>query len=255
MSLASTLSGIGMAVGPPAAYADQFISILRKKDSTGFSIDICGVLIIANITRVYYWLAARFETPLLVQSVLMIIAQFALLFVCIRYKPTIKLPTTQEEESLTGTSTKSEGTSRRPFQFWAWPTFGSYLEFAALLVVFHGITFAALHRFDWYVNALGFAALGLEATLPIPQLLVNFQRKSTAGFRMTVLLGWVGGDLVKTIYFFAKDGNSVQFKACAVFQLSVDVLLCIQTFAYRAQTQRDLDEREAYTGPGIEEEV
>jgi hypothetical protein len=28
-------------------------------------------------------------------------------------------------------------------------------------------------------------------------------------------------DAIKTIYFFATDGNSVAFKACAIFQLSV----------------------------------
>lgn len=33
----------------------------------------------------------------------------------------------------------------------------------------------------------------LSLQLPIPQLLVNFERKSTAGFRHSVLAGWVGG--------------------------------------------------------------
>lgn len=69
---------------------------------------------------------------------------------------------------------------------------------------------------------------------------MNFERKSTAGFRHSVLAGWVGGvsrtlslvgveergkvgadgentgeqDAIKTIYFFATDGNSVAFKVC-----------------------------------------
>lgn len=75
----------------------------------------------------------------------------------------------------------------------------SYLEFEAILILFHCVTFLALHSFDWYVSGLGFAALGLEATLPIPQLVANFQRKSTAGFRYTVLLGFVLGDFTKTV--------------------------------------------------------
>lgn len=56
MTVIAVLAGIGMAVGPPGAYVDQFLSILRNRDSTGFSIDICAVLIIANITRIFYWL-------------------------------------------------------------------------------------------------------------------------------------------------------------------------------------------------------
>lgn len=48
------------------------------------------------------------------------------------------------------------------------------------------------------------------------------------------------------IDFFVKEGNSIQFKACAVFQLSIDILLVGQTFLYREQTRRDLLEQEEY---------
>lgn len=87
----------------------------------------------------------------------------------------------------------------RPGQLWQWPNFGSYVEFVAMLIVFHVVTFVhlsiwslphlgqvsddlafrflILHRFETYVTILGFAALGAEATLPIPQLLVNLRRK------------------------------------------------------------------------------
>lgn len=41
----------------------------------GFSRDICGILLIANITRCFYWLGSHFEIALLVQSILMIVAQ------------------------------------------------------------------------------------------------------------------------------------------------------------------------------------
>jgi len=71
----STLAGVGMAVGPPLVYADQAISIIKKKDATGFSRDVCAILLIANITRCFFWLGDHFEIALLVQSILMIFAQ------------------------------------------------------------------------------------------------------------------------------------------------------------------------------------
>jgi hypothetical protein len=40
----STLASIGMAVGPPLVYSDQATSIVKKKDSTGFSRDVCAIL-------------------------------------------------------------------------------------------------------------------------------------------------------------------------------------------------------------------
>lgn len=94
----STLSGVGMAVGPPAVYLDQFINIIRIKSSAGFSIDICGVLIIANTTRVFYWFAERFETALLAQSILMILAQFG------RLPPSRRLDTLRLTIGLPSTS-------------------------------------------------------------------------------------------------------------------------------------------------------
>ncbi|EJD07553.1 uncharacterized protein FOMMEDRAFT_73213 [Fomitiporia mediterranea MF3/22] len=106
-----------MAVGPPLVYADQTISIVRKKDSTGFSRDVCGVLLIANITRLFFWLGNRFEFALLVQSILMILAQLALLYICLLYRPRL--------------SPENMGISSRPFSFWQWPTYAQHIEFLA----------------------------------------------------------------------------------------------------------------------------
>ncbi|EPQ56418.1 hypothetical protein GLOTRDRAFT_40138 [Gloeophyllum trabeum ATCC 11539] len=106
-----------MAVGPPLVYADQAISIVRKKDSTGFSRDVCAILLIANITRCFFWLGKHFEFPLLLQSILMILAQLALLYICIHYRPRL--------------SPENLGVSTRPLSFWQWGTYSQYIEFLA----------------------------------------------------------------------------------------------------------------------------
>ncbi|GAA6007799.1 hypothetical protein JCM10207_004878 [Rhodosporidiobolus poonsookiae] len=228
MGFLSVISGILMAVAPPLAYTDQYISICRKHTSAGFSTDICGLLIIANITRVVYWLGDHFQVYLLIQSILMIAAQFGLLLVCITYRP----------------ASFYEHKQRRPGDFWQWDSFGAYLEFSALLILVHCVFFLIFYRFDVYVQILGFIALGLEATLPVPQLISNFQHRSTAGFRLSVLGAWFLGDAYKAAYYFLSEDVPLAFKACAIFQLSVDCLLCIQTFLFRRKTAADLAERE-----------
>ena len=94
--------------------------------------------LVANITRCFFWLGDQFETPLLVQSILMILAQvrnvscitylwklnpgivkLALLYICIRFKP----------QSLEG-----RGFSTRPMSFWQWPTYVQHIEFLAGLM-------------------------------------------------------------------------------------------------------------------------
>lgn len=224
----SVTASVGMAVGPPLVYADQAVSIVRKKDSTGFSRDVCAILLLANITRCFFWLGTRFEFALLVQSILMILAQLALLYICIRYQPR---PDTR-------------GQSSRPFAFWHWPSYVQYIEFLAGFILISAIAYLIFGRADVYISIIGFVALGMESMLPIPQLISNYKQKSLYGFRASTLIGWVGGDSFKTAYFFVQ-GSPLQFKVCALFQLSVDFIIVMQRLYYgNAPPQATLLEQE-----------
>ncbi|KAI0305949.1 hypothetical protein B0F90DRAFT_1694838 [Multifurca ochricompacta] len=179
----STLASTGMAIGPPLVYVDQTVSIIKKKDSTGFSRDICAVLLLANITRCFFWLGERFEFALLMQSILMILCQLALLYICVRYRPRL--------------SSENLGSSSRPLSFWQWTTYSQHIEFLAGYIVFLTILVLIFGRLDAFIWLLGFFALGLESTLPLPQFISNYKQKSLYGFRASTLVGWVGGDFFK----------------------------------------------------------
>ncbi|KAF8449129.1 hypothetical protein L210DRAFT_3389413 [Boletus edulis BED1] len=213
----TAIGSVAMAIGPPLVYADQGVSIVRKKDSTGFSRDICAILLIANITRCFFWLGAGFEFALLLQSIFMIVAQLALLFVCLHYRPRV--------------TPGSYAPSPRPFSFWQWSSYTQYIECLASIILCSAITFLIFGRFEFYISLSGFFALGLESTLPLPQLISNYKHKSLYGFRASTMIGWVGGDAFKTAYFFLQ-GSPLQFKACAIFQLSVDAMIVAQRLYY-----------------------
>jgi len=70
----------------------------------------------------------------------------------------------------------------------------TYIEFLAGLIVLNTFIYLFFSGYQTYIDTIGLVALGLESTLPIPQLLSNYRRKSLAGFRMTVLGGWLLGD-------------------------------------------------------------
>lgn len=55
------LATVGMVIGPPFVYADQAYSIARRRNSEGFSKDVCAVLLIANIARIFWWFQVHFE--------------------------------------------------------------------------------------------------------------------------------------------------------------------------------------------------
>jgi len=213
----STLASVGMAIGPPLTYVDQAVSIFRKRDSTGFSRDVCAILLLANIMRCFFWIGAPFELALLVQSINLILSQLILLYLCVHFQPAI--------------SPENLRTSTRPFGFWQWHTYPQYVEFLAGFILCSTILFLIFGRSELFVHTLGFVALGLESTLPIPQLISNYKQRSLYGFRASTLLGWVGGDAFKTIYFFVQS-SPIQFTACAIFQLSIDCVILVQRFWY-----------------------
>ncbi|AFR94818.2 hypothetical protein C343_02904 [Cryptococcus neoformans C23] len=274
MAIISTLAAIGMAVGPPLIYVDQAISIIKKKDSSGFSQDVCGVIIIANIIRIFFWLGEHFEIPLLLQSILLIVSQLLLLAICLHYsraspeqsyfslprqptEPPSANPAHTEDYEYSGPSSSQppnvpvrrglksvmqEGfkstiqglkEGRRPFDFWQWAGYGSYLEFLAGLIVVLGIAQVGLGRWPWYIDALGFIALTIESTLPIPQFIANYRNKSCYGFRASTLAGWFFGDAFKTVYFFMR-GSPIQFKVTAIMLVCWDSAVFAQRIIYGA---------------------
>ena len=68
-----------MAVGPVVGYVHQFYVICKSKSVGSFSIDICGILLFANILRLNFYIFEKYELSLLFQSIIMILAQVLVL--------------------------------------------------------------------------------------------------------------------------------------------------------------------------------
>ncbi|KAI0343146.1 hypothetical protein BDW22DRAFT_1239831 [Trametopsis cervina] len=136
----STVASIGMAVGPPLVYADQAYSIIKRKI---LARRLCYILsrLLANITRCFFWLGKPFEFALLFQSLFMIVAQLALLYICLLYRPRA--------------SPESLGTSSRPLSFWQWPTYTQHIEFLAGFILCQAILFLIFGRSPIFVSILG----------------------------------------------------------------------------------------------------
>lgn len=96
-----------MILAPPLAFLDQYQIIKASKSIGNFSTLTCAILIISNLLRIFYWQAIGFALPLLLQSVLMIVAQLLLLHLCIRV-------------------TKAPHKEFRIRDFWKWTMFEHY---------------------------------------------------------------------------------------------------------------------------------
>lgn len=191
-----------VAILPSILYFEQIYYIIKSKENIGYSIDTSGILLFANSTRIIFWFGEHYQINLLIQSILLILTHLLLLYVCIRYSP----PAYQS----------------RYLDFWQWNKYYVYvlslISYNCLLI---GLYFI-LHRYHIFVNILGYLALGLEATLPIPQIIKNYQQKSLEGFKYTILLGWIAGDSFKVVYFILQS-SPLPFALCSIIQVTFDI--------------------------------
>mmetsp|Transcript_21748 Transcript_21748/g.30432 ORF Transcript_21748/g.30432 Transcript_21748/m.30432 type:complete len:234 (-) Transcript_21748:27-728(-) len=212
-----------MVVAPVLGYIPQYQKFQKRKSSEGFNNLVCFILLVSNIMRCFFWFGKRFETTLLFQSIVMIIAQLFMLEICTRLAP---------QEPISRKKTIFDG---RLQDFWKWddfPSYGIFLSFLCLLFVILSMVFIG---YPWFVEAIGFASLLLESTLGMPQLYTNLMTGNTSGLSTELIATWFAGDAFKTVYFF-QTGAPFQFLMCGLIQLTVDILIFVQIFTSKRPT-------------------
>ena len=181
--------------------------------------------------RVFYWIGARYDTSLLIQASLMVVVQTVLLYVALNGRPQMSAASHLSQPF--AASRDGETQVRRPMDFWQWKsarpywlTLAYYAGGLLLLQMFIGTA-------PWYVALQGYVALGIEAGLPIPQILSNQRNQSCKGFRFSVLINWLIGDVFKmTFFFLAESSIPWAFKLCGLFQACCDAYLGVQYYMY-----------------------
>jgi solute carrier family 66, member 2 len=117
----NSLVKLGMATAPVTGYIMQYRLILLNKSVGAFSIDICLVLLFANIMRLNFYIFRHYETALLFQSLFMITAQLLLVRICTLYhRPNPKQETEHQLRPETGLATVEQE------DFWRWSSFDIY---------------------------------------------------------------------------------------------------------------------------------
>jgi len=101
-----------------------------------------------------------------------------------------------------------------------------------------------------YSSSLGIIGLSIEATLPIPQVLSNHRAKSCKGFRVSVIVSWIAGDIMKMFWFFTATSEIPwTFKLCGIFQMCCDFILGCQYWVYgEGDGGRDLKDHHRMNG-------
>ncbi|KAK4239656.1 hypothetical protein C8A03DRAFT_32258 [Achaetomium macrosporum] len=236
MGWLTTLSGYltpaFLILSPVLSYSDQAISMHRTRSSAGFSLDIPLIMLVASLLRIFYYPGAKFDNALLIQSFVMVAMQVVLLKIALEHRPA---PYSKGGEATVPFARVNE--TQRPFNFWQWRSPKPYWQF--LLSLFVGLVFCEFllapipSLYQWYSSMIGCIGLGVEATLPIPQILANARSRSCKGFRLSVLASWLIGDSMKMFWFFTSTTSIPwAFKVCGMFQAMCDTILGVQYMVY-----------------------
>ncbi|CAD6443499.1 2eb1b0fd-69f5-4d67-a225-85da6701a455 [Sclerotinia trifoliorum] len=240
MGLISFITGyiapMFIIISPITSYADQTYSIHRSKSSAGFSLDIPLIMLVASFLRVFYYPGAQFDTSLLIQSFIMITMQTMLLKVALDHRPS---PSSKGGDAAVPFAGHREGDfgGSRPYNFWQWRSPKPYWQFLLYLFIALIACELILSPAPWfysvYSDAIGYIGLGVEATLPIPQIIANHKSRSCKGFRFSVMASWIAGDIMKMFWFFtATSAIPWAFKLCGMFQMCCDLFLGLQFWMY-----------------------
>jgi uncharacterized protein with PQ loop repeat len=222
--LMSILASLAMIFGGVLPYYPQYREIKRTENAEGFSTYVCLALLAANTLRIIFWFGKRFELPLLIQSVVIIFAMFLMIELCVRTKFNNNV-STHKQQTFIDFNLSS---------FWQWTDFLSYVECTAAFTVVSGMLMYYFMHSKLFVEGIGYLSLTTESLLATPQLIKNFQSKSTAGMSRLMVLMWTGGDVFKTGYFIIKDAP-FQFWLCGLTQVTIDLLILGQVVLYKSR--------------------
>jgi len=199
---------VSMVVFPVSPYFNQYLKL--KHSNQGFSLHVCGGLMLSNIFKIFFWYCKRFDVTILVQGITMFAVQLWLL-----------------------TASKSTIRIKRHFPYNDVEVLGLYFYLYVLtiqLIILIAFQFGSGDD-PIYVESIGFLGVALEAAVPGFQVFRNFRNQSVKGFSELVLLVWFTGDICKIVYHLYFR-NPIQFVLCGVVQVSFDLILFYQFYIY-----------------------
>lgn len=238
--LASWAAAGAMVFGGVLPYVPQYCHIRRSQNAEGFSMHVCLVLLVANILRILFWFGRHFESPLLWQSVVMILTMLLMLKLCTEVRAAGELSLKRRAFSAADCKDEDRAPPRRalldldPRHFWRWSSFSDYVQCVLAFSAVAGcVTYLSLDS-ALFVETLGFLAVLTEAMLGVPQLCRNHHNRSTEGMSIKMVVMWTSGDTFKTAYFLL-NGAPLQFSVCGLLQVLVDLAILGQAYAFARQ--------------------
>ncbi|XP_053768773.1 solute carrier family 66 member 2 isoform X1 [Desmodus rotundus] len=232
--------------GPPGS--SSVGRLLRGRPGASGIITLVGSLTLSDLIEAWFPLntiahsactvrfGRHFESPLLWQSIVMIVTMLLMLKLCTEVRVGSELNVkrrifAENKDEETKAPPRRSYLDFDPHHFWHWSSFADYLQCVLAFAGIAGyVTYLSIDS-ALFVETLGFLAVLTEAMLGVPQLYRNHRHQSTEGMSIKMVLMWTSGDTFKTAYFLL-NGAPLQFSVCGLLQVLVDLAILAQAYAF-----------------------
>ena len=219
-----------IVICPGISYLLQVIKFYKTKSSEGFSKFTCFILFIANTLRIFFWFGKKFKITLLLQSLDIVLFQFYLIYLCIKFQENKYLPNLKPKKSLFYHLTHWSDTFNLK-KIWKWNIVIEYYKFM-FFIIFVLTVICSLINTNFLYNIIGGISAIFEILICGPQIIENFKTKNTKNVSCLMIFLWMLGDTFKFLYN-VKYKTPIQMIIGASIQVLSEIIVMIQFFIYK----------------------
>ena len=226
-----------MTFCPTLNYLFKIFKFNKTKSSKGFSKYLCLVTILSHTLKVFFWFSERFKYALLFQSILVIIMQLYLIYVCIKFKE--KEPNYDQIPN-ENNSSNNTNVKRKIYNWkniidfkliWKWNDTFEYYIFYFIIVTLLSVCHLCLGNYDYYSFSLGFVSMILDMLGSFPQIIELYKTKNQRNISKIMVLMWFFGNLIK-VYYNIHNKSPLPLIIGSYIQVFFNVVLISQIIYY-----------------------
>ena len=253
-SLAGLGMDIAMVVAPLLTYCFQINKFNKTKSSKGFSKLICFLLFLGNIFRIFFWMGTHFKKTLLYQSIGIVIFQIILIHLCIKYQdnPDNKNFISETKNNNENNQNQNNNNNiQRPLiyylthwkdtfslkKIWKWKVEIEYYKFMFFIIIMLIILCEIFQKNKIFFHLIGIMSAIFESLTCMPQVIENCKTKNTQNVSFSMIFCWFLGDSFR-LYYNIKFKAPIQMIAAISFQVTLDLIVCLQIAIYRRKNNR-----------------
>jgi hypothetical protein len=192
---------------------------------------------ITHTLRIFFWFTKKYKFTLLIQSFLVIVIQFYLIYLCIKYKEKeIKYNIIPNEniDNETNKIKKVLGKLKNITNFKLMRNFDNAMEYYKIyffIVFLLSIFNLSLKNNYLYSNAIAYGSIFLEMICSLVQIVEVYRTKTQKNISKIMVLSWLIGNMLKA-YYNIYNKCPIQLIIGAYIQVFLNIVLISELIYY-----------------------